>query len=598
MSYITPSSYIYVLEGVPFDETYQHSIYFANTADQYNYFSSKIKYRFNAQTYQRVKRGYCRVQQKADAMYGCNYMMFQNTNYSNKWFYAFILDVEYINDNVSEIHYEIDVLQSWLFRPASGSLEYDSKFQFNKCFVNREHTVTDNLWEHNVPEGLDVGEYKMSLAVDPDTVFMEGSNVGRVGICLASSVGLDNQGNIENKDGEYVSGIYSGVHYYYTTTVSSINALLNKITEAGKADAIVNVFMCPLALFTPGTGSSASDTAHLESYSINIPVTTIDGYMPHNKKLFSSPYQMLVVDTGTGCASYNWEYFNHSTSANTAIVNLEGSPANNGRYIIYPLGYKGVYQNYNESVIGQAGGNCPYSIDGYKAWFAQNQYILGAQEKVIANNYNTNEWMATHHAFQDILGLNGGQGGVSQSWQPYDISTVTPSTSPRADYDVAFESGYSKSFNLNPKTIGRATTNYIASQVQNKNQKTNATLMLEATKQTATIKPNLPAGSSVDSLMMAVGNYKPRFYNFHIRREFAEIIDGYFDRYGYAVHTFKIPTLNNRPHWTYLQTVDCTIRGNIPNDDSTRICAIFNSGITFWRNGNEVGNYSLTNTPT
>ena len=215
MSYITPSSYIYVLEGVPFDETYQHSIYFANTQAQYNYFWSKRKYTFTAQTYQRVKRGYCRVQQKADTMYGCNYMMFQNTNYGTKWFYAFILDVEYINDNVSEIHYEIDVLQSWLWHPASGSTEPDSEFEFNKCFINREHTITDNLWEHNVPEGLDVGEYKKSLVVDPDTIFMEGDQIGRLGICIASTVGLDNNNQIEDKDGGYISGIYSGNAFRY-----------------------------------------------------------------------------------------------------------------------------------------------------------------------------------------------------------------------------------------------------------------------------------------------------------------------------------------------------------------------------------------------
>ena len=597
MSYITPSSYIYVLEGVPFDETYQHSIYFANTQAQYNYFWSKRKYTFNAQTYQRVKHGYCRVQQKADNMYGCNYMMFQNTNYGTKWFYAFILDVEYINDNVSEIHYEIDVLQSWLWHPAQGSTEPNSQFQFNKCFINREHTVTDNLWEHNVPEGLDVGEYKKSLVVDPDEIFMEGDQIGSLGICVGSTVGLDSSGNIENKEGGYVSGIYSGVWYYHTATPSNMNNLLQKITDAGKSDAIVNVFMCPLALFTPGTGSSNPDTAHLEEHVITIPTTTIDGYMPHNKKLFSSPYQFLVVDTMQSCGSYKWEYFLHNNNNATAQMNLQGSPANNGRYIIYTISYNGVYQNYNESIIGEAGGNCPYAIDGYKAWLAQNQYMLSTQEKVIANNYNTNEWMATHHAFQDVLGLGGG-GAVNQSWQPYNVSTVTPSTSPRADYDVNFESGLSRTYNLNPKTLARAGTNYVASQVQNENQKTNATLMLEATKQTATIKPNLPMGSSVGSLMVAIDNYKPRFYNFHIRREFAEIIDGYFDRYGYAVHTFKVPTLNNRPYWTYIQTVDCTIKGNIPNDDTTKICAIFNNGITFWTSGNYVGNYSLINTPT
>lgn len=41
--------------------------------------------------------------------------MYQNTHYSNKWFYAFILGMEYINDNTTRIQIATDVFQTWQF---------------------------------------------------------------------------------------------------------------------------------------------------------------------------------------------------------------------------------------------------------------------------------------------------------------------------------------------------------------------------------------------------------------------------------------------------------------------------------------------------
>ena len=95
--YINPQTNIRILSNVPLDTTYDHTIYFDSASAQYNYFISLQKYNLTNYTYQRVKRGVARVGIKADNLYDCNYMMFQNTAYGNKWFYAFITSVEYIN---------------------------------------------------------------------------------------------------------------------------------------------------------------------------------------------------------------------------------------------------------------------------------------------------------------------------------------------------------------------------------------------------------------------------------------------------------------------------------------------------------------------
>lgn len=79
---------------------------------------------------------------------------------------------------------------------------------------------------------------------------------------------------------------------------------------------------------------------------------------------------------------------------------------------------------------------------------------------------------------------------------------------------------------------------------------------------------------------------------------YARMIDDFFDRYGYAIDRITAPNRSSRPHWNYIQTRDCSITGSVPVDDMRKICSIYDKGVTFWKKGSEVGNYSLDNRPT
>lgn len=149
--YIQPTTNIKLLKDVPLDTTYDHTIYFASKTAQYNYFVGLQKYNLTNYTYQRVKKGVARVGIKADNLYDCNYMMFQNTAYGTKWFYAFITAVEFVNNECAEIYFELDVMQTWFF---------DCEPDY--CFIEREHTETDGIGEHIEPETVATGEYVMN----------------------------------------------------------------------------------------------------------------------------------------------------------------------------------------------------------------------------------------------------------------------------------------------------------------------------------------------------------------------------------------------------------------------------------------------------
>lgn len=76
-----------------------------------------------------------------------NYIAFQNPDYSNKWFFAWIDDVIYKGDKNTEITFTIDVWSTWF--------DYWTK---KVCFINRQHVNDDTIGLHTIPENLDVGD--------------------------------------------------------------------------------------------------------------------------------------------------------------------------------------------------------------------------------------------------------------------------------------------------------------------------------------------------------------------------------------------------------------------------------------------------------
>ena len=111
------------------------------------------------------------------------------------------------------------------------------------------------------------------------------------------------------------------------------------------------------------------------------------------------------------------------------------------------------------------------------------------------------------------------------------------------------------------------------------------------------IQPPQSHGNVSGNVLYSAGLLNFSYCIKYIRPEFVRIIDDYFNKFGYATHRVKTPNIGTRPHWNYVQTRGCSIKGNVPADTARNICNIYDSGITFWKNGSEVGNYQLDNSP-
>lgn len=147
MAYIQPTSNIYILKDVPLNPSYDDTFTFKNKEEQFNYFSNFSKFQLDNYSVVRERLNTLKVEGDIGRYYDVNYMIFQNENFSDKWFYAFIIRVEYLNPNTTLITFTLDVMQSWMF-----------DYTILPSLVEREHVEDDSLYANIENEGIDVNE--------------------------------------------------------------------------------------------------------------------------------------------------------------------------------------------------------------------------------------------------------------------------------------------------------------------------------------------------------------------------------------------------------------------------------------------------------
>lgn len=339
--YIEPNTTIKLYSGIPLDNTYEHTLYFASLSAQNAYFHGGIaKYTLANNSYQRVERGRMRIEKKADDIYDCNYIAFQNTNYGNKWFYAFITGVEYINNVTSEITFELDDMQTYFFDVV-----------LKPCYVEREHSATDEIGENLNPEPVELGEL-----VSDD--FDGTGEMGAKSIVVASA-GID---QVFPYKGTVYTGVFSGVKYQdYPKTTQGVHDLVELLDNIGSqltAERMVGIFMIPTCFVKP----NAFDPIAQIPISKTKNLTTLGTYTPKNKKLFTFPYNYLGVNNLQGDESiYKYEFFD----SNDCAFTLTGDYSINGQAFLIPMAYKGIPANYEEASSLNTTVQCSYNIASF-----------------------------------------------------------------------------------------------------------------------------------------------------------------------------------------------------------------------------------------
>lgn len=522
MAYIVPGGTIRICKNVPLNNTYRDTILFDSTTEQFSYFVGKAKYSLDDYTYMRVNHA-IRVEIKADDLYDCNYLVFRNNTFGTKYFYAFITKVTYINNETSEIEYELDVLQTWHF-----------DYQLKQCFVEREHSATDEPGDNLVEENLETGEYTYS-----SKLFLNGIS-GDMTLIFANTFHTESVELVPNKNAAIttvtIGKMTSGLEYVVIKP-TDLSLYLSQINTAGLTEGVVSIFVVP-SMFV----NLANDGVHLGTNIVSVTQTldketngSIDGYTPKCKKLYTNPYNALMVSTGDGVAAiYPYEYFSTDDVEFQCIMPVQNNP----QILLRPLHYKGLRTNNDEKLVLTDFPQIPYTSDTYKIWLAQN---------------------ASSQSLQNLSGALSVVGGV--------VSIVATKGGAAAKAIPAITGG-----------ISTITNNIMQSHQRS-------------------LLPDQAHVASGSTSMFTIGAKEFYAYRRTIRKEYAEIIDNYFNAYGYACHKVKIPNRSSRPRWNYVKTVNCNAIGSVPVQDMRKICEIYDNGITWWKQGENIGNYELDNSP-
>lgn len=535
-----PSTTIYLCRGVRLNNKYEHTYHFNSIGEQQSFFDGKVVKQLSNYVYQR-KSWDMRVRASMAEAKEWSYLFFTNPGEWRRSYY-FITDIEYENDNTVILKLELDVMQT-----------YFQRYQLRPCFVEREHAADDTLGANTVEESLEIGDYVSHWT----------SSTSYTSWCvlILTSVALDKStDNFPATYGSTFNGNYSALAVYAVDMSESsfIADVLIELSKAGKSDAILSMWMYPKDLLTLKEGQTWSEgvmfkqLADCEMHKWELMNSSfVDGYIPKNNKVRQYPYNFIyITNNNGGAAVYKYEYFG---DPNDIAFNTFGVISPEAIACLYPLNYKGTSHNYDEKLTLTGFPTCAWSSDTYKLWLAQTQNqrdtamvlngltVAGGAATTIAGLATQQYWLAA-----------GGVGTMISGG-----SAIAESLAQKADKSIA---------------------------------------------------PPQAHGSQSGGLNMVAGDQEFTFYRKSVDKYHAKMIDDYFTMYGYACKQVKTPNITSRERWNYVKTIGSNvlpvewdeaelnqIESAICVNDLNTINRIFDNGITFWHDPENLGDYSLKN---
>lgn len=508
----------------------QNQLNFSSKTTQYNYFNGLPKLTGTGYSYQR-KDNVIRYPAHIDSIIEYNYVMYQNNNYSNKWFYAYITKMEYVNDNMTHIYIKTDVFQTWQF-----------DLTYMRSFVEREHVNNDTLGLHTYPEQLETGEYIIN---GTDYMMYDVAYYPIIGVGSTKNTGLYIPGET------YYGNIFNGCRYYGFPTHQDAKKFIDVLDEAGQTEAVISIFMCPGTLWNKLNKTlhsnetlyqitlsyytiSGDSGIQIENQKTITMPSTLNGYIPKNNKLKCYPYNYLEIDNNNGASAvYHYEKFVN----NTASFQTVGCLTPGCSIMCFPLNYNlisddhiltdGMLYSYSDGIPAGKYPVGSWNCDTYTNWLTQNGANITLQRGLGAAS------LIGGIATGNPLMVAGGITAISNSIVTQYEHSLTPD-----------------------QAMGNTNT-----------------------------------GDVTYSKQQTMFAFKKK----SIKYEYAKIIDDFFSMYGYKVNSVKVPNITGRSNWNYVKMIDPNIEGYIPQEDLQEVKKMFSDGVTIWHTTTHFLDYSQTN---
>lgn len=550
MSAITPQTDVYLLK-VPLEIDNDNQLTFASATAQHTYFNGLPKIALDNFTYQR-KDGTIRVPYNIDDIITYNYVMYRNEGFSNKWFYAYITGMDFLNPSTTLVSIKTDTFQTWQF-----------DLTYKPTFVEREHVNDDTIGANTVPESLELGDYVIN-DMRKIPMYTTGTASSDFVICFAVSKLPYNDAPWFANPYSNIGGVFSSEYMFAVETFAAARNVIKVYEDRnnGTSDAIQNVYMIPRSCMD-NTEYKVWSSTHVgggvyvyqinqlgwtsDKFTLEEPKVLAGSFTPKNAKLFTYPYSYFYIDNNAGMSvDYRWEDFPNASTTywQTQHPKVEyykaliPSPSISGK--LFFDNYKG-YQTsqgartFNYGISFGKIPVCAWVTDYYTNWLTQNGVNVGANVAA----------------------------GVGKGLLGAGISLAT---------------GNPVGLIGSAISIGSTIANTIG-----ENQKA------------ATTPPQAHGDTNCGDFSFAYDRCAMNFYMMSIKPEYARIIDNYFSAYGYKVNSVKTPNITGRRNWNYVKTVGCYIEADIPQDDLQEIKTLFDKGITLWHNPATFADYTQAN---
>lgn len=534
-----PNSSIWLCT-VPFDNTYKNQVRFSSAQAQASYFATQTKKTFSEYVVVRKTlpdggvRSSVKVEANIDDLYGYNYMFYRNANHGTRNFYCFITDLIYVNEGTTEILFETDVYQTWLF-----------DVQLLESFVVREHSETDEIGDNVIGEPFSVDDYIINR-------FSVSEELGQWGYLIASTEpprdGMPgHDGAMTVNRGNKQSGIYQGLYFYFYTNPVDINTFMKVLDEvADGVESIVSITAIPkfsvahanLGKDNVGVGYVAStDYPNSKEVVINMD-SAIGTYLPRNNKLYTYPYRKLTVTNHDGAVvDYRIEDF---ADSNNIKFMLYGDVSVSPSLCLVPYNYKGTVLNVDYAISITQFPQCSMNSDAFKMWFAKNITTNATNGLLNIGKIVAGSAMVATGA-GSLMG-----GGLIASGATGIMSQIN--------------SAYKASTDNNPAYVGAPKNNLLTAMEENKFDVELRMIRKEYAKM--------------------VDDYFTMY--------------GYQTNRVKIPNTFSRPKFN---YVQTIDVNIAPLTGGIPCDDMVRLKKVYNDGVTLWASTATVGDYSVDNSP-
>ena len=479
----------------------------------------------------------------------CNYLMYQNKDISDKWYFAFIDNVQYNSLNSVIISHTIDVWQTYQF-----------DITYYKNLILRSHVAksADTVGRWLAPEPISVApefERKHNVFNDlswtpqyvlhstsvynPSTKKYEYKGNG-TGASLSAEYGIfvnndddvqtvvKNYGKLSaaealksNDDDEYsnwISDLLTGqtidkaVKLISTTSISQLQDHRNEL---------IGLYAIP-AWMHSGTNKYATNNIKKKDVTITLPTTTLAcGYTPRNKKMLSSLCKAYLFYNENG---FKLPLKPELFTSDTPVFTVKATELSTNGFLLQI----GSYADYTAKT-NKISYNCENRL-GYDANTGLDKVLNTLTSAVgVVNSVGS----VASQAFAGNVGgaVQGAVGAVQQSINMIDA-------------------------------LGQRGVN---------------------------------TGASGDIMSITEKRAMPVFADVSPTEAQCRYIDDYLDVYGYAINEIgKISSyMKNRSNWNYIQVANCNIKVSAPNDDFNKLKQMFESGVTIWHS--HFGDYDQNN---